>query len=55
MATELELRVMQKRILTMLLEIKADPSLIDRLIRNHCLEMEEEDVALIKQRLGHTE
>jgi len=52
MPTSQELRSIQKRMLAMLLQAKQDPSRLDELIKLYSLEMEQEDVALVKQELG---
>ena len=51
MPTSQELRSIQKRMLAMLLQAKQDPSKLDELIKLYSLEMEQEDVAYVKQQL----
>jgi len=52
MPTSLELRSMQKRMLATLLSAKADPSKLDEYSKTLSLEMEDEDVSHVKQKLG---
>ena len=52
MPTSHELRSMQKRVLAMLLKAKEDPTKLDELIKLHSIEMEQEDVAFVKQELA---
>lgn len=51
MPTDKEMRSVQKRVLTMLLKAKEDPSRLDELIQMYSIEMEQEDVAFVKQAL----
>ena len=51
MPTSQELRSIQKRVLAMLLKIEKDPSKAAEFIQLYSLEMEQEDVALVKQEL----
>ena len=52
MSTAIELRSMQKRMLATLLKVEKDPSKLTEFIELLSLEMEQEDVALVKQGLG---
>ena len=51
MPSNLELRAMQMRMLAMLLKAKQDPGKLDELIKMQSIEMEQEDVAFVKQEL----
>ena len=47
-----EQRSIQKRTLALLIKAKNNPQDINQMIKEFCIEMEQEDVALVKQELG---
>ena len=53
MPTNEELRSIQKRVLVMLIKAKRHPERLDELIEEYSLEMQDEDVSHVKQKLGH--
>ena len=49
MPTDKEVRITQKRFLTMLLEAEKNPAKLKEFIKAYSIEMDQEDVAFVKQ------